>query len=311
MKIWDGSQSLAQWGGMEYVGQGKPGPPVSERVTFETARDGVTPPKGFSKFMRIEVRPGDQYFSTSGFRTLLRQHPGNSIVKKHPGDDSTYVWCVRFPAGFPGAANIWVAGREWHHDGGKVAPSHNTVWPDHFNTDVRGGPEANAHTYVNANYFQGYAHDEWYTIVERYRHNPNPNGAYELWGARCSTDKEFTKLVNAPGIGTMYDDFLANYLLYGLYASTSLQQPLVMYTAGAAEFTTSAEALAYAQVTLTGSVVPPPPPPPPPVVTPQELRDQAVAELKQTTVGYVNKNWKVPPPGTHWKKALDILDQIT
>lgn len=34
---------------------------------------------------------------------------------------------------------------------------------------------------------------------------------------------------------------------------------------------------------------------------------QAVTELKQTTVGYINKNWTVPPAGTHWKNALDLL----
>jgi len=37
---------------------------------------------------------------------------------------------------------------------------------------------------------------------------------------------------------------------------------------------------------------------------------QSLAELKQTTVGYVNKNWKTPPTGTHWKKALDLLNKI-
>lgn len=34
---------------------------------------------------------------------------------------------------------------------------------------------------------------------------------------------------------------------------------------------------------------------------------QAVAELKQTTVGYVNKSWKNPPAGTHWARALALL----
>ncbi len=34
---------------------------------------------------------------------------------------------------------------------------------------------------------------------------------------------------------------------------------------------------------------------------------QAVAELKQTTVGYVNSHWKTPPAGTHWANALALL----
>jgi hypothetical protein len=45
-------------------------------------------------------------------------------------------------------------------------------------------------------------------------------------------------------------------------------------------------------------------------VTDAELRDQAVAELKQTTVGYINSKWKVPPAGTHWANALALLAQI-
>lgn len=41
-----------------------------------------------------------------------------------------------------------------------------------------------------------------------------------------------------------------------------------------------------------------------------QLRDAAVAELKKTTVGYINKSWKTPPPGSHWANALDFLSQI-
>lgn len=35
--------------------------------------------------------------------------------------------------------------------------------------------------------------------------------------------------------------------------------------------------------------------------------DYTINELKQTTTGYVNKNWTSPPVGTHWKNALDRL----
>lgn len=45
-------------------------------------------------------------------------------------------------------------------------------------------------------------------------------------------------------------------------------------------------------------------------MTDSELRDAAVAHLKKTTVGYVNKHWKVPPAGSEWKQALDLLAQI-
>jgi hypothetical protein len=45
-------------------------------------------------------------------------------------------------------------------------------------------------------------------------------------------------------------------------------------------------------------------------VTDAELRDAAVLKLKQTTVGYKNKYWTVPPPGTSWAQGLALLAQI-
>lgn len=45
-------------------------------------------------------------------------------------------------------------------------------------------------------------------------------------------------------------------------------------------------------------------------MTNAEKLAQAIAYLKLTTVGYFNKNWKVPPAGTNWAKALALLDEI-
>lgn len=45
-------------------------------------------------------------------------------------------------------------------------------------------------------------------------------------------------------------------------------------------------------------------------MTDAEFRDQAVAELRKTTVGYLNKHWTTPPAGTHWANALALLAQI-
>ena len=42
-----------------------------------------------------------------------------------------------------------------------------------------------------------------------------------------------------------------------------------------------------------------------------DLAKAAAAEFKLTTVGYINKNWKPPPPaGTHWAKGMALLAQI-
>lgn len=35
--------------------------------------------------------------------------------------------------------------------------------------------------------------------------------------------------------------------------------------------------------------------------------EEALAELRLTTVGYRNKYWTTPPVGTHWRNALDLL----
>lgn len=45
-------------------------------------------------------------------------------------------------------------------------------------------------------------------------------------------------------------------------------------------------------------------------LTDAQLRDQAVAELAQTTVGRINSKWKTPPAGTHWANAEALLAQI-
>lgn len=41
------------------------------------------------------------------------------------------------------------------------------------------------------------------------------------------------------------------------------------------------------------------------MTTPIEQLDAIKAELEQTTIGYINSKWKLPPPGTHWYKAMD------
>lgn len=46
-------------------------------------------------------------------------------------------------------------------------------------------------------------------------------------------------------------------------------------------------------------------------MTNEELRDQAVRELKQTTTAYSKTKPFPPGPNTHWGKAMSLLDQIT
>jgi hypothetical protein len=43
----------------------------------------------------------------------------------------------------------------------------------------------------------------------------------------------------------------------------------------------------------------------------QALISKAISELTQTTVGYINKHWKIPPPGTHWADGMNYLAQAS
>ncbi len=46
-------------------------------------------------------------------------------------------------------------------------------------------------------------------------------------------------------------------------------------------------------------------------MTDAQLRDAAWAELEQTTIGWLKPNGQPrPSPGTHWKQAKALLDQI-
>lgn len=44
--------------------------------------------------------------------------------------------------------------------------------------------------------------------------------------------------------------------------------------------------------------------------TDADLRDQAVALLKKTTVGYQNTHWTTPPAGSYWAQGLAVLAKI-
>jgi acid phosphatase type 7 len=63
-------------------------------------------------------------------------------------------------------------------------------------------------------------------------------------------------------------------------------------------------------IPLAGAPAPPPPTPPPTPPTNAQLLDSALAELKQTTVGYDRWGTQPPTPESHWAKALDLLAQL-
>ena len=63
-------------------------------------------------------------------------------------------------------------------------------------------------------------------------------------------------------------------------------------------------------IPLAGAPAPPPPAPAPVSPKHAQLLDSALAELKQTSVGYTRWGTNPPAPGSHWAKALELLAQL-
>jgi hypothetical protein len=266
---WNGDLSPgndSQYGPWAYGGTGDGTPPISQRITVASSIDGFTPCQG-NYLMRIQVAPGDQYFSTTGWRTVSRLNPPSGNPRTHPfGNDCSYTWATLVPSGWPWDANIFNSGWEWHQTdppGGGVtgvAPKHFIIRASEMYVDVRGGSsEATKQTYVSQTFLSGYQKGAWYVFTERYVQNQAPNGHYELWYGKVGTHTSMVQLISAPNIGTVYGSQL-NYPSFGTYRGQSGTATTSLYIGGAREYTTLAEAKAWGVSILTGSAPPPPTP---------------------------------------------------
>lgn len=275
--IWNGDFSTGdrrQYGGIE-LGQ-KNGATPGNRLLVGTSLDGVKPPPGCSHLGKWIVKPGDQYFSTTGYRTLARQYEtgsGAGIRYMPVGYDTWWAVACRFPASYPRnlGNGVWTAPFEWHHSGTQgVTPFHIMFQRDHVEFDVRGG---NGSGTFQKNLLPGWKRDRWYVLAWRYKIHPTA-GAIEVWGAEQG--QTLQKLGEATG-GTTYSSSPELYSLIGLYSPTGLNGDLEMYTAGMREYSARDEALAWARQLAGGSTTPPPPPEP----TDEELAAQAVLKLNK------------------------------
>lgn len=246
--------SRSQFGDREYGGTFDGTPSLSERVTVATALDGFSPAQG-SYLMRVKTAPGDQYGSSTGWRTLCRMPPestnGGKIVVRDAGYDSSYTWAVLVPSGWPGDANMWVAGLEWHHTGTTVTPHHFIIRGSDMYVDVFGGDQNNKTTYVSESFLPGYTKGAWYVFTERYKHGLAPNGHYELWYGKKGTHTSMQQLVSAPNIGTMYEGY-RNYMLFGQYRAASGTATTTLYFGGYREYAALSDALAWGEQILAG-----------------------------------------------------------
>lgn len=226
----------SQWRGGYEIGNGLS---IGQRVTVAASVDGVQPFGGV-KVAKIHVNAGDQFLSSTGWRTLLK--PG---MRYSAGADSTFVFDVLVPVGYPGVpdGDIWVAPFELHHTGSTgVAPVHIRAFASSFGVDVQGGDVANRKRTVDQTFLPAYRHGVWTVIVARIKQDPAA-GSFELWaGQRGGT---ITEIVSKSGIPTMYSGY-QTYVEFGLYRAQSGTGPVAIYHSVFAEYADSADALAFA-----------------------------------------------------------------
>lgn len=151
------------------------------------------------------------------------------------------------------------------------------------------------------------ADTNWFHTFEEIEWNPDAaKGSYALWAFR--TDQKAVNVVPNKRIATCFPAPITSYPMISDYYERSVAGwHIVDYADGG--YCLDTDELKAFQVDQIGfdpwgGTVPPP------VLTPAQLRDAAVTELKKTTVGYVNSHWSTPPAGTHWANGLDILSRI-
>ena len=265
--IWNADLSTcdrSQWGAWEYGGTFDGTPPLNDRVTVAASLDGITGPTG-GCVMRIRTAPGDQYGSSTGWRTASRLPPeytnGGQIVKRPHGYESSYTWAVLLPAGYPGDANVWQNGTEFHSSQYvPVAPYHFFIYANDMRVDVagnQGAGNANRVVYVDQRFLAGYQKNRWYVFTERYKHGVYPNGSYELWGGLLGTDTQMNQIISAANIGSAYKNFetgelIPNYMMFGQYRDDIGTSTMTSYNGGYREYASLADAKAWGNLLLAG-----------------------------------------------------------
>lgn len=251
--IWNGDLSTgdwSQWGGCEYVGTNKPGPPISDRVKVAANIDGFTAPGGLKNIMRMETRPGDQYMNSTGWRTIFRQYEPLRHIKD--GYDSWYVFATLVPPGWPADASMWMCGLNIHQTKASyvsvtgVAPFHTIIHKDHFYVDSFGGRDGQKTTNFQKSFMQNYEQGKWYVWVVRYHHDYT-NGDVEVYCSKVGTPIQLQ--AETHGKSTLYEG-TDNFFEYGNYRKQTGTSSIKSYHAGAREYKNKADAMAWANKLL-------------------------------------------------------------
>ena len=240
--LWRGDTASDFKGGWEFAGTSKSSPTLGQRVTY-TPGGG---PAAAAGTLHITVQPGDQYFSTSGWRTLGR--PFDPGVRTLPaGYKSWWVWAEKLPPSYPGDANVWVSPLESH----QTKPSYVSVTgPSPFNMTtstngvgltLRGGRDGSYTTYVNQLYPGSFTAGVW-NVYALYIDHEYSGGAVELW--HCAQGGTPAQVMSRSGISTMYEG-TTTYIEFGLYRAQTGTSTTSLDVAGLREYADRDAALGW------------------------------------------------------------------
>lgn len=238
----DSHGGVSQYGDVEYKGTFSGTPALNTRLILGTSVDGFTGRAG-GQLAKFLVKVGDQYGSSSGERTLIRQT--EPIIARASGYQSYLALSVMFP-------NEWGFGLgssgfdcwqfvEWHGQGGVNAPVGLRPLYDHVQIEINGGsntsptrqPRVPVITSLQSKLGQ------WHDLILYVNHHAS-NGAVTLWHRLPASQASFTQVYTATGIPTLFTGD-SNYLLFGCYGA-AVGVDRWLYHGGAREYTTFAEA---------------------------------------------------------------------
>jgi len=207
---------LSQWEGAQRADPG--------RVTV------VTRPVDQGRFSgRFEVRKGDSVAKGSGngnrAEVLARRQDGDGVWPDREGTERYYGWSTYFPRNYPVVRKAWQTFVQWKNKGSGSSPIAMGIYNGrmHLHAKVRGGP---AGKLWKAPLVRG----RWQRFVMHVKWSPDPRvGFVELWhNGRRVLPRRYRPTMYRERDGQV----LPNYLKQGLYRSSGIVPPQIVYHDG-------------------------------------------------------------------------------
>jgi Polysaccharide lyase len=168
---------------------------------------------------RFEVRGGDVQAATTGIRAELIAERDRGR-KTMAGDERWYAWSTLFARDYA-ISDQWQTFVQWKNDGTGSPPLAMTVQGDEIR--FTGGSQNGFERFWRGPIERGH----WHDFVAHVRWSPHPGrGLVELW-------HDGRRVVSRTPAATMYKDDrgrpIPNYLKIGLYRSSAIDAPQVLY----------------------------------------------------------------------------------